>query len=29
MKVLITGVPGWLGNRFLEVLVNGFNGEAL
>lgn len=26
MKVLITGVPGWLGNRFLEVLVNGFNG---
>src|SRR4030043_2112857 len=28
MNMLITGVPGWLGNRFLEVLVKGFNGEG-
>jgi nucleoside-diphosphate-sugar epimerase len=28
MRVLITGIPGWLGNRFLEVLINGFNGEG-
>lgn len=24
MKILICGIPGWLGNRFLEILVNGF-----
>ena len=28
MRVLITGVPGWLGGRFLEVLINGFNQEG-
>jgi nucleoside-diphosphate-sugar epimerase len=28
MRVLITGVPGWLGNRFLEILVKGFNDEG-
>ncbi len=28
MKVLITGVPGWLGGRFLEILVNGFEGKG-
>jgi nucleoside-diphosphate-sugar epimerase len=28
MKVLITGVPGWLGGRFLEILVNGFENEG-
>jgi len=28
MKVLLTGTPGWLGNRFLEVLSSGFNGSA-
>jgi nucleoside-diphosphate-sugar epimerase len=28
MRVLITGIPGWLGNRFLEVLTNGFNQEG-
>jgi len=24
MNVLVTGVPGWLGTRFLEILVHGF-----
>jgi nucleoside-diphosphate-sugar epimerase len=24
MRILITGVPGWLGNRFLELLLTGF-----
>ena len=28
MRVLITGVPGWLGGRFLEILVKGFNSEG-
>jgi nucleoside-diphosphate-sugar epimerase len=28
MRVLITGVPGWLGNRFLEILVQGFEREG-
>ncbi len=28
MRVLITGVPGWLGGRFLEILVNGFENEG-
>lgn len=28
MKVLITGVPGWLGNRFLEILTEGFEEEG-
>lgn len=28
MKVLITGAPGWLGNRFLDVLVRGYQGEG-
>ncbi len=27
MNVLITGVPGWLGNRFLEILLRGFEGQ--
>ena len=27
MNVLITGVPGWLGNRFLEILLHGFEGN--
>lgn len=25
---LVTGVPGWLGTRFVQVLVNGFGGEG-
>jgi nucleoside-diphosphate-sugar epimerase len=30
MKILLTGVPGWLGTRFLETLVKGFeNGGPL
>lgn len=28
MRVLITGVPGWLGGRLLEILVNGFLDEG-
>lgn len=28
MRVLLTGVPGWLGNRFLEILVKGFYNEG-
>ena len=28
MKVLVTGAPGWLGNRFLEVIAHGFEGEG-
>ncbi len=28
MRILLTGVPGWLGNRFLEILVKGFQGEG-
>jgi nucleoside-diphosphate-sugar epimerase len=28
MKILITGVPGWLGNRFVEILSRGFQGEG-
>lgn len=28
MRVLITGVPGWLGGRFLEILVKGFKDEG-
>lgn len=28
MRVLITGAPGWLAGRFLEVLVKGFNNEG-
>jgi len=28
MRVLITGFPGWLGNRFVEVLLNGYEGEG-
>jgi nucleoside-diphosphate-sugar epimerase len=27
MKVLVNGTPGWLGNRFLEVLAKGFDGR--
>lgn len=28
MRVLITGFPGWLGNRFIEVLLSGYEGEG-
>lgn len=28
MRILLTGVPGWLGSRFLEVLIKGFNNEG-
>ncbi|MCK5305938.1 MAG: NAD(P)-dependent oxidoreductase [Candidatus Omnitrophica bacterium] len=28
MKVLLTGMPGWLSGRFLEVLIRGFNNEG-
>jgi nucleoside-diphosphate-sugar epimerase len=28
MDVLITGVPGWLGSRFVEILLNGDDGEG-
>lgn len=28
MRVLITGVPGWLGGRFLEILVRGAGSEG-
>ncbi len=28
MRALITGVPGWLGNRFLDILSGGFNGAG-
>jgi len=28
MRVLVTGVPGWLGGRFLEILVKGFDDEG-
>lgn len=28
MRVLITGATGWLGSRFLEILVRGFEGEG-
>jgi nucleoside-diphosphate-sugar epimerase len=28
MRVLITGAPGWLGNRFLDVLASGYDGEG-
>ena len=28
MRALITGVPGWLGGRFLEILVKGFESEG-
>lgn len=28
MRILITGVPGWLGNRFIEILTSGFAGEG-
>jgi len=25
MRVLLTGIPGWIGNRFLNILLKGFN----
>lgn len=25
MRILVTGIPGWLGNRFIEILVKGFD----
>jgi len=28
MKVLLTGCPGWLGNRLLEVLTKGWEGKG-
>jgi nucleoside-diphosphate-sugar epimerase len=28
MTVLLTGIPGWLGSRFLEILVKGFEDEG-
>ncbi len=28
MRILITGAPGWLGNRFAEILTHGYNGEG-
>ncbi len=28
MKILLTGAPGWLGNRCLEVFLNGYHGEG-
>ena len=28
MRILITGAPGWLGNRFAEILTCGYNGEG-
>jgi nucleoside-diphosphate-sugar epimerase len=28
MKVLLTGVPGWLGGRFLEILTKGFDAKG-
>ena len=28
MKILCTGVPGWLGNRFLEILTDGPDGKG-
>ncbi len=28
MRVLINGVPGWLGNRFLEILTHGYEGKG-
>lgn len=28
MRILITGVPGWLSGRFLEILIKGFNNEG-
>lgn len=28
MKVLLAGVPGWLGSRFLEILRKGYNDEG-
>ncbi len=28
MRVLINGLPGWLGNRFVEVLTGGFEKEG-
>lgn len=28
MRILITGAPGWLGNRFLEILVKGWDQKA-
>lgn len=28
MRILVTGAPGWLGNRFLDILVNSIEGEG-
>src|SRR5436853_6828847 len=28
MRLLITGAPGWLGNRLLEILVQGWNQQS-
>ena len=28
MNVLLTGIPGWLGSRFLNVLIKGFEGKG-
>ena len=28
MRILVTGAFGWLGRRFIEILVNGFEGEG-
>jgi nucleoside-diphosphate-sugar epimerase len=28
MHILLTGVPGWLGNRFVDVLARGYEGEG-
>ena len=28
MRVLLTGIPGWLGNRFLEILAQGYDEEG-
>jgi len=28
MRILITGVPGWLGGRFLEILVKGYDNDG-
>jgi nucleoside-diphosphate-sugar epimerase len=29
MRVFVTGAPGWLGTRLVEVLAHGFDGERL
>jgi len=28
MRVLLTGIPGWLASRFLEILVEGFDADG-